>query len=111
MQRFFYPESIVVIGVSEKPDNLARNIIGNLVAFDYQGELYAVGDVSALLGMPVMAAFLENRGEWLQEVAVDNMLRFSSTRALSEALALTGLDIGDLGAELMVRAGWHRTTG
>jgi acyl-CoA synthetase (NDP forming) len=43
MKRIFYPNSIVVIGVSENPDNLARNIIFNLKAFNYQGDLYAVG--------------------------------------------------------------------
>ncbi len=43
MKRIFYPNSIVVIGVSENPDNLARNIIFNLKAFNYQGALYAVG--------------------------------------------------------------------
>jgi acetyltransferase len=43
MQRIFYPHSIVVIGVSEKPDNLAQHIVGNLKTFGYQGEIYAVG--------------------------------------------------------------------
>ena len=43
MDRFFYPQSIVVIGVSEKPDNLARNILANLRTFGYRGDLYAVG--------------------------------------------------------------------
>ena len=43
MKRIFYPDSIVVIGVSERPDNLARYIIANLRTFQYQGDLYAVG--------------------------------------------------------------------
>jgi len=43
MQRIFYPESIVVIGVSDKPDNLAKNIVFNLRSFGFQGKLYAVG--------------------------------------------------------------------
>jgi len=43
MKRIFYPKSIVVIGVSERPDNLARNIIDNLRRFEYRGDLYAVG--------------------------------------------------------------------
>ncbi len=42
MHRIFYPRSIVVIGVSEKPDNLARTIILNLRTFGYSGALYAV---------------------------------------------------------------------
>jgi acetyltransferase len=43
LQRIFYPESIVVIGVSERPENLARTIVANLCAFDYRGKLFAVG--------------------------------------------------------------------
>jgi acyl-CoA synthetase (NDP forming) len=29
MREIFYPTSVAVIGVSEKPDNLGRNIIAN----------------------------------------------------------------------------------
>ncbi len=43
MRKIFSPRSLVVIGVSERPDNLARFIIANLRAFGYKGELYAVG--------------------------------------------------------------------
>ena len=43
MQRIFYPQSIVVIGVSERPENLARTIVANLRAFGYKGKLFAVG--------------------------------------------------------------------
>lgn len=43
MHKIFFPHSIVVIGVSERPDNLARFIIANLQTFGYKGELYAVG--------------------------------------------------------------------
>ncbi|MGD2178136.1 MAG: CoA-binding protein, partial [Anaerolineae bacterium] len=43
MDRFFYPESVAVIGVSERPDNLAATIIRNMLAFGYQGDIHAVG--------------------------------------------------------------------
>jgi acyl-CoA synthetase (NDP forming) len=43
MQEIFYPNSVVVIGVSEKPDNLGRNIVGNLVEYGFNGVVYAVG--------------------------------------------------------------------
>ena len=43
MKRIFYPDSIVVIGVSERPDNLAKNIVGNLISFKFEGPIYAVG--------------------------------------------------------------------
>jgi len=43
MEKFFYPESIVVFGVSESEDNLGKDIISNLVNFGYNGKIYAVG--------------------------------------------------------------------
>ncbi|OGO11791.1 MAG: hypothetical protein A2Z66_00480, partial [Chloroflexi bacterium RBG_13_66_10] len=57
MKRIFYPSSIVVIGVSEKPDNLARNILGNLRAFNYKGNLFAVGRREVVVhGVPVVTS-------------------------------------------------------
>ncbi len=43
MNPIFYPRSIVVAGVSDKPDNLARHIASNLIEFGYQGQLYLLG--------------------------------------------------------------------
>ncbi len=43
MREIFYPNSVAVIGVSEKPDNLGRNIVGNLVEYGFKGVVYAVG--------------------------------------------------------------------
>jgi acetyltransferase len=43
MREFFYPNSIAVIGVSSKPDNLGRNIVANLVEYGFEGIVYAVG--------------------------------------------------------------------
>jgi acetyltransferase len=40
---FFYPQNIAVIGVSPDPRNLAKNIVANLLAFGYQGEILSVG--------------------------------------------------------------------
>ena len=57
MKHIFYPSSIVVIGVSEKPDNLARNILGNLRAFNYKGSLFAVGRREVVVhGVPVVTS-------------------------------------------------------
>jgi acetyltransferase len=54
MQRIFYPRSVVVIGVSERPENLARLIIANLQAFRYKGQLYAVGRRKGIVsGIPI----------------------------------------------------------
>ncbi|MCD6292211.1 MAG: acetate--CoA ligase family protein [Deltaproteobacteria bacterium] len=63
MEKIFNPTSILVIGVSERPDNLARNIVSNLVDFGWAGELYLFGKQSGeCLGYPIytdMAALPE----------------------------------------------------
>jgi acyl-CoA synthetase (NDP forming) len=43
MQKFFYPRSVAVVGVSEDPDNLAQGIVANLLRFNYQGKIFLVG--------------------------------------------------------------------
>jgi acyl-CoA synthetase (NDP forming) len=43
MEKFFYPKSVAVVGVSENPINLARGIVANLLEFGYQGKIYPVG--------------------------------------------------------------------
>ena len=43
MEKIFNPQSILVIGVSEHPNNLARNIVANLIDFGWVGELYLYG--------------------------------------------------------------------
>jgi len=54
MQRIFYPNSIVIIGVSERPENLARTIVANLLAFGYKGKLFAVGRKEGIVhGIPI----------------------------------------------------------
>lgn len=60
MDRIFYPNSIVVIGVSEKPDNLARNIVANLKAFGYRGAIHAVGrQPGQVCGVPIVTSLDE----------------------------------------------------
>ncbi len=43
MRDVFYPKSVAVIGVSDKADNLGRNIVANLVEFGFGGIVYPVG--------------------------------------------------------------------
>ena len=43
MNKIFYPDSIVVIGVSERRTNMGRNIVANLLDFGYRGEIHVVG--------------------------------------------------------------------
>ena len=42
-QKLFYPESVMVVGVSDTPTNLGRNIVENLDRFNFKGPLYLVG--------------------------------------------------------------------
>lgn len=43
MDKFFKPKSVVVIGVSESPTNMAARIVGNLIEFGFKGIIYQVG--------------------------------------------------------------------
>ncbi len=43
MDKIFNPNSIVIIGVSERPTNMGRNIVANLLDFGYSGEIHLVG--------------------------------------------------------------------
>ncbi len=57
MDRIFYPDSVVVIGVSERPDNLATSIVSNMLEFGYSGDIYAVGLRSGEVhGIPILAS-------------------------------------------------------
>jgi acetyltransferase len=60
MKQIFYPRSIVVVGVSERPDNLARVIVENLCTFGFKGPLYAVGRQTGMVrGVPIVHSLEE----------------------------------------------------
>ena len=65
------------------------------------GELETISDVLERLQLPVLSALLDARGERLQEMAVDSILRAGSSRGLSQALASTGKTMGALGENEM----------
>ncbi|MCX7966712.1 MAG: acetate--CoA ligase family protein [Syntrophorhabdaceae bacterium] len=44
MKSFFYPESIVIFGVSSNPKNLGRVIVENLDRFNFKGDVFLIGD-------------------------------------------------------------------
>jgi acetyltransferase len=43
LEKIFSPKSIAIFGVSNNPGNLAVNILNNLKAFGYKGNIYAIG--------------------------------------------------------------------
>jgi len=49
VNQLFYPKSVVVIGVSKRPDNLARTIVENLFEFQFNGEILLVGKKEGIL--------------------------------------------------------------
>ncbi len=54
MKGFFYPSSVVVIGVSEKPDNMGRMIVKNMIAKGFSGQVHAVGPTGGvIMGRPI----------------------------------------------------------
>ncbi|MCB2185755.1 MAG: acetate--CoA ligase family protein [Deltaproteobacteria bacterium] len=42
MQKFFSPESVVVVGVSPREGNMGRNIVDNLDLYGFKGEIFQV---------------------------------------------------------------------
>jgi acetyltransferase len=49
VDQLFYPKSVVVVGASERPDNLARYIVENLFEFQFNGEIILVGKKGGIL--------------------------------------------------------------
>jgi acyl-CoA synthetase (NDP forming) len=49
MDQLFNPKSVVVIGVSENPNNLARIIVQNLFEFQFHGEILLIGQKEGTL--------------------------------------------------------------
>ena len=43
MDRLFHPRSVLIIGVSTRPENLGKNIASNLIDFGFEGEIHLFG--------------------------------------------------------------------
>ena len=54
MKSFFYPKNVVVIGVSEKPTNMGRLIVQNIIHGGFHGQVHAVGPSGGvIMGRPI----------------------------------------------------------
>ena len=62
------------------------------------GELATASVIVDRMGKPILAAFLADRGEKLQDLAVDVIMRLGAMRALAQSLADSSAKIGELGA-------------
>ena len=69
MDQLFNPKSVVVIGVSEDPQNLARNIVENLFKFQFHGEIFLIGRKEGILFGRGICTSLEDLKEGI-DVAV-----------------------------------------
>ena len=73
------------------------------------GQSAVVGDIATLRDMPVLAVFLETKGNALHQLAVETIIKFAAGRAVAASLAQTASHVGELGvgeiAEGMVREG------
>ena len=54
MKSFFYPESVIVVGVSDSPSNLGRVIVENMDRFGFQKEIHVVGRGKSLNGRKIV---------------------------------------------------------
>ena len=61
------------------------------------GQLLAASNILSALGLPLFSDFLDDKGQELQELAVEVLLRSGASRALATAMAETGVEVGDLG--------------
>jgi hypothetical protein len=65
------------------------------------GQLAVVADIVTMREMPVLAAFLETKGNMLHQLAVETIIKFGAGRALAASLADTAARVGELGVNEM----------
>ena len=72
------------------------------------GQLGVASAVVSAREMPVLAAFLEDKGNLLRVFAVDSIMRAGAARALAQAMAATGAKVSDMGANEVAEglSGW-----
>jgi acetate---CoA ligase (ADP-forming) len=54
LEVFFAPRAVAVLGVSPRPDNLARNIVLTLRDWGFPGEIIPVGSAGEIAGVPIV---------------------------------------------------------
>ncbi|MHB8069210.1 MAG: acetate--CoA ligase family protein [Desulfobaccales bacterium] len=115
MHKFFYPQSVAVVGVSDNPANLAQGIVANLLKFGYQGRIFPVGPRGGqIFGLPILPR-LEDLPQAVDLVAiltparivpqvVDLCGRLGINRVVVESAGFSELDAGGRALEEEVRA-------
>jgi len=60
MDKLFMPESVLIVGVSPSPRNMGRNIVHNLIRWEYPGRMYLMGRKPGnLAGQNIVTSFDE----------------------------------------------------
>lgn len=60
MERIFEARSVAIVGVSERPENLGRYILQNLIDWEYRGDIYCVNPKGgSALGHPLYTSVSE----------------------------------------------------
>jgi acyl-CoA synthetase (NDP forming) len=85
VEKLFYPESIMVVGVSDTPTNLGRNIIENLDRFHFKGQVYPVGREGGVLNGRKIYTRIED-----VDASVDLAVFLIPARFIPEALEVCG---------------------
>lgn len=85
MRNFFDARSVAVVGVSDRPGNLGRSIVQNLLTFNYQGAIHLVGPRRGeVLGLPIVGAVEE------LPAGVDLAVILTPARAIPDILDACG---------------------
>lgn len=114
MHKFFYPQSVAVVGVSDNPANLAQGVVANLLKFGYQGKIFPVGPRGGqIFGLPILPR-LEDLPQAVDLAAimtparvvpqvVDLCGRLGINRVVVESAGFSELDAGGQALEEEVR--------
>ncbi len=63
LKKLFYPKSLMVVGVSGRPDNLGKNIVENIDRFHYEGDVFLVGKGGGNFGKRIIYEDISDIGE------------------------------------------------
>ena len=111
MQKLFYPETIIVFGVSTDKSNLGKNIIENLIEFGFNGEVLAFGRKEGfILGRKIITSYDKipdniDMGVILTPAqTVPNLLKICGIKEIKRVVIETGgfSEYGGQGKELEI---------
>jgi len=59
MEKLFYPESIAIIGLSSRPNNIPRLVLENLIRWCYMGRIFGINPNSSDLHVDSIKMYKE----------------------------------------------------